>query len=586
MPLLDLYQTRFGTAIRRQGNGFNGPCPLCGGEPGKSDRFVVWPDRDDNLGETCAKNRIVGIWSCRQCGRSGDTIAYLMQVDGLDFKAALSELGIEGGRAGHRRRSAPQEPRRESAFTPRQWDEPSPAWQTYAQKLLDEATDRMASEPRALAWLAGRGISAEAVATYRIGYLPAEGAKYPGRWRSRSALGLAPRTGDDGRVRDKIFIPRGIVIPSFGPDGCTLLNLRIRRHSADLATRADGKPQPKYMELEGSCKAPLLLRSTAPAALAAYFVTEAELDAMLIHHATGGVVGAVAVRTNRGKPDVLAHAHLTEAVRVCVALDYDAELDADGREVLPADAPGTLGLDFWERIYPQYRRWPTPEGKDPGDAFRLGVDIRAWVASGLPPTVKLPASFVECRQDGGEPRSASAAGTTLPASESECPAGRGAERHLYVQVDALASGLLSGGEGAAPENPEPQSLEGREQQTRTSGDEAPTEGITPNTIHGLPCLSDDDRAALMAALPAYVNPEGLHEDVARAWLLWRGVPATFHRLGNGGFSWTFDHAWVAAQPERFNAFWRFQNASPRLWQWLSEHADTEITSRNLLHILG
>ncbi|MEI3478429.1 MAG: hypothetical protein V8Q84_04165 [Bilophila sp.] len=49
--MLENYQHRFGSAVRVQGNGFNGPCPLCGGEPGKSDRFVIWPDsRERDLG--------------------------------------------------------------------------------------------------------------------------------------------------------------------------------------------------------------------------------------------------------------------------------------------------------------------------------------------------------------------------------------------------------------------------------------------------------------------------------------------------------------------------------------------------------
>ncbi len=81
MQLLDLYQSRFGSVVKRQGKGWNGPCPLCGGEPGKSDRFMVWPDRAESLGEVCATHNITGIWSCRQCGASGDTIAYLMKID-------------------------------------------------------------------------------------------------------------------------------------------------------------------------------------------------------------------------------------------------------------------------------------------------------------------------------------------------------------------------------------------------------------------------------------------------------------------------------------------------------------------------
>ena len=34
MTLLDYYKSRFGEAVKRQGGAWNGPCPLCGGEPG------------------------------------------------------------------------------------------------------------------------------------------------------------------------------------------------------------------------------------------------------------------------------------------------------------------------------------------------------------------------------------------------------------------------------------------------------------------------------------------------------------------------------------------------------------------------
>lgn len=112
MTLLDYYKSRFGEAVKRQGGAWNGPCPLCGGEPGKSDRFMIWPDRAENLGEVCAQNGLKGIWLCRQCGASGDTIAYLTKVEGMGFKAALAELGIEGRRPSFRRRRAPTEPRR------------------------------------------------------------------------------------------------------------------------------------------------------------------------------------------------------------------------------------------------------------------------------------------------------------------------------------------------------------------------------------------------------------------------------------------------------------------------------------------
>lgn len=545
--ILTLYQSRFGSAVKRQGNGWNGPCPLCGGEPGKSDRFMVWPDRAESLGEVCATHNITGIWSCRQCGASGDTIAYLMKIDGLDFKAALAELGIEGERPSHRRRRAPAEPRRADAdrWTPREWPEPSEQWSAYAARLLAEAEANIQNQPAALNWLAARGLGEEAVRAYHIGYLPAESARYPGRYRARSALGLEPKTGEDGKVRTKLFIPRGIVIPTFASDG-RVLNLRIRRHREDLEERS-----PKYLELEGSCKAPLFLRSSLPGPLAAYFVTEAELDAMLIHHVTGGVVGALAVRTNRGKPDVSADGRLREAVRVCIALDYDG--------------PGADGVEFWEKTYPAALRWPTPEGKDPGDACKLGVDIREWVSAALPPSLSLPDK---------EPHRGMVSQHEIN-RQDVCQNG---------QLDTSAAGQSKVGEGAAPKTASPE--KGKEpapMRTRETGDAA---GIAWATAED---FTPDELCRLRAALPADMPLDFLPLDVARAYLLWRGIPATFvkFRDENGdstGFSWERDYTWCRKNSERFETFWSFQNASPVLWRWMSDHPALKITSQNLLHI--
>ena len=548
MQLIDLYQSRFGSAVKRQGGAWNGPCPLCGGEPGKSDRFMVWPERAENLGKTCAAHHITGIWSCRRCGVSGDTIAYLMQVEGMDFKAALAELGIEGGRTSHHRRRAPLEPRRADAapaWTPREWPEPSETWSVYAARLLAEAEERIGKEPAALRWLAARGLAEEAVRRYRLGYLPAESTRYPGRYRARTALGLPPRVDADGREHSKIFIPRGIVIPTFAPDG-RVGNLRIRRHKEDLQPLSGGKLPPKYMELEGSCKAPLLLPSSRPGPLAVYFATEAELDAMLIHCATGGVVGALAVRTNRGKPDALAHARLRDAMRVCVALDYDD--------------PGADGVDFWERTYPSSLRWPTPEGKDPGDAYRLGVDIRAWVAASLPASIALPMESTPCTACG--------------------------------QTDTLLPGSLDVGGGAKLETAPPEEGSGpaglfRPMRTR---EEEGTASSAPEGT-GETTFTSDELSRLRSALPPSLPLAAVPVDVARAWLLWRGIPATFikFRDANGdsvGFSWERDVKWCRKHAARFEAFWSFQDSSPVLWQWMSDHPEMEITSENLLHIWG
>ncbi len=262
-------------------------------------------------------------------------------------------------------------------------------------------------------------------------------------------------------------------------------------------------------------------------------MTEAELDAMLIHHATGGVVGAVAVRTNRGKPDASADGRLREAVRVCIALDYDE--------------PGADGVEFWEKTYPAALRWPTPEGKDPGDACKLGVDIREWVAAALPASIALP--------DNGH-------------------------------MDTSAAGQLEVGGGAAPKTASLE--EGREPTPmRTSGTEGEA-GIAWATAGD---FTPDELCRLQAALPTGIALELLPLDVARAYLLWRGIPATFIKFHDEhgdctGFSWKYDHTWRRRYPDRFEAFWCFQDASSVLWQWMSDHRAEKITSENLLHIWG
>jgi hypothetical protein len=47
------------------------------------------------------------------------------------------------------------------------------------------------------------------------------------------------------------------------------------------------------------------------------------------------------------------------------------------------DEGGMKGNLFWRSIYPQLLFWPVPEGKGPGDAIKLGLDLRRWVEAGL-----------------------------------------------------------------------------------------------------------------------------------------------------------------------------------------------------------
>ena len=542
MGLLDFYRLRFGQAVKRQGNGWNGPCPLCGGQPGKSDRFMVWPERSEGLGDACAENGISGIWSCRKCGQTGDTIAYLTKIEGLTFRDALAELGITPMPRPAYRRKAPAEPIQIQAWQPRTWEQPTPLWQEKALKLVEEAEQKIWDQDLVIAWLHGRGIDEAAIRAYRIGWLPPEKGRLPGRFRPRKSWGLEPKTGQDGKVRDKLFIPRGIVIPSFGP-GDVLLNLRIRRHREDIA-----RGGPKYLELEGSSHGPLRLRSSAPANLACWFITEAELDAMLIHHVSGGVIGAVAVRTNRGKPDSLCHPLLKAAPRICIALDYD-EAGADG-------------VDFWEQTYPQAIRWPTPEGKDPGDACRQGVNIREWIDAALPACASLPPQY-------SQPVSVVTA--SLP-SDPAAPPEPG-------QMDACPAGKKNLGEGAEPDIPEEQAS----RQSEADGNEDDFASASQGKF------SQEEWELFMAALPPDTNAAFIPLAVARIWLAWRNVPAVFVWLTDEsgqrcGFRWEINQSWKHGHEAEFERFWKLQASSEALKTWFCSHPANRIGPGNVLRL--
>ena len=346
------------------GGEYAGPCPLCGGR----DRFLVWPVQEG--GPACAKAGVPGTWYCRQCGRGGDALQYLQDVEGLGFAEACKALRLEPPA---RRSGLPTPPRapRRPAFEPRATEGPADLWRRRAAALVEKAEDALPAHPEAQAWLTARGLPPEAAARFSLGFLEGE----PGRMgliRARSAWGLEPRkkTAQDGTVTLKrtLFLPRGILIPAFDAPGAPL-RLRVRRSDGDGAQWGD-----TYMVVEGSAM-PALLAGDDPRAVV---VVEAELDALAVAFAAGDLVTACAVLTNAGRPDAAAHAVLSRALRILVALDFDEA--------------GARGWSWWRETYPQARRWPVPEGKDPGDAVKLGCDLRQWVRAGLPPALTLGAS--------------------------------------------------------------------------------------------------------------------------------------------------------------------------------------------------
>ena len=395
-PLLDLLHSR-GLHPRRvaatHGGEWAGPCPRCGG----NDRFRVWPEQVG--GPACEKAGVTGTWYCRQEQVGGDALEFLVALCGMPWAQACDELRIERTSLPGRLPAMPKAAKARS-FEPKTHALPSDQWRERAAKLADEAHALLLRSPRVLAHLAGRGLPEEAVRRYRLGWLPGENGRM-GIFRPRTAWGLQPKPAADGKpVKRTLFIPRGIIIPAYGPAGQSEppVRIRIRRPDCDAQQWGD-----KYMLVEGGCGGMPMLLGDANRAVV---VVEAELDAMLVHHVAGDLVSVLSVLTNVGKPDGRSHAVLRQAAAILVALDYDT--------------PGANGWAWWRATYPAARRWPVPAGKDPGDAAREGEDLRAWILAGLPPVLTLPAAAPASPLPESGPVGACADG--LPSS-----GGRGAE---------------------------------------------------------------------------------------------------------------------------------------------------------------
>ena len=352
--LLDLVRSH-GIELRKasssKGGEYQGPCPGCGDaghdpKTGPSDRFHVWPDQNQGQGS---------YW-CRQCGKGGDVIQFLRDFDGLSFREACARVGRD---LPDDKTMATPEQKAPATWEPILHMMPEQKWQQQAFKLGTWAMEQLLENQDQLDYLAARGINEESVVRYGIGWNPGEGGK--DLFRPREGWGLLrlmnPKTGKARRL----WLPIGMVIPYF-VDGVAV-RLRIRRPEP----REFGPP---YFLVPGSSMATMILNPDRKA----HIIVEAELDGILVAQEAGDLVGVVALGSASTKPDEQSSVFLNKSRHILNALDFDGA--------------GAKYWPWWERHYPECERWPVQKEKDPGEAFKSGVNIREWVKAGLPRGLK------------------------------------------------------------------------------------------------------------------------------------------------------------------------------------------------------
>lgn len=369
MTILDLCQNY--VQLRRSGRRHIGPCPSCGGSS-TSDKFVVYPDKDN-----C---------HCFACGLNGDAVKILRELEGLGCPDAHERLGLsctsttcpvlDKCRLGNKSGSVPRpvqslkvkEKSSIADWQPSSADTPADIWQHKAAAMVASAHQCLLDTPAELDYLARRGLPLEAVQKYRLGFVAQD------FWRSRESWGL-PTELKNGKPK-KLWIPSGILIPLFA--GKSIQRIRIRRPQGE----------PRYYWLSGSGNDTFLLGAEKKA----FVVVESDLDGLMIHHAAGDLVGVASMGNTSSKPKVGAADLLKQAKHISLAFDLDNNL------------AGGKAARWWQENYPQSSRWPVPQGKDPGEAYHAGVDIRAWVRLGLPPAFRLQAPLKPVFQLQPEPQ--------------------------------------------------------------------------------------------------------------------------------------------------------------------------------------
>ncbi len=348
--LADGYQPRRVSSAR--GGEWAGPCPFCGGEPGKSDRFSVWPEKS-------ARGKH---WWCRQCRKGGDIIQYVMETKGLSYPKACAELGIEPREKKEAPRAlapadAAQKARQsEYIWQPHEWQAPSELWQEQAARLLERCGRQLWGYDGAHVreWLYNsRRLDKENMAAARLGWCPQELHLDRARW------GLPEEIDSKTGKPISLWIPEGVVIPCF--HGGILYRLRIRRF-------VSGKKK-KYIFIPGGSPRPYYIDTGQKHVL----IVESELDAIICAQEAGHLVNVVALGSVSMRPDPELHNTLQRAHTILVALDTGDVSLAGTKEA----------WGWWAQNYPQAYRCPIVKGKDPTDAAKKGLDLSTWIRAAL-----------------------------------------------------------------------------------------------------------------------------------------------------------------------------------------------------------
>lgn len=331
------------------GQEYGGPCPFCGGEAGKSDRFRIFP----------AKNNGRGYFWCRQCNESGDNAWLYSKHHSVSLKKAREILGITDFES----YKPVNTPVKKPEFKGREVLSPKEKWTIRAGKVVEYAHEQLLDNKEQLKWLAARGINLESVKKCKLGYLDTP------YYREREVWGFPVKMKDGKKI--KFAVQAGLIIPLIKKGKVQRIRIRLKEPYQNQ----------KYIPVQGGANSEPALYSRASSG---YVVVESDLDGILIAQEVGDIITVLATGATGYRPTVSQMEGLKKAICILVCMDFDKKPEDPKK-----NRPGAEASKFWLDTFPRAERWSVPEGKDPGEAYQKGLDVRKWVLAGLPPVFKV-----------------------------------------------------------------------------------------------------------------------------------------------------------------------------------------------------
>jgi DNA primase len=354
VDMLALVSTR--TELRRAGvDSYFGICPF---HQERTGSFHVRPDEKH--------------FHCFGCQESGDPFDFVMQTEGLDFKAAMESLadrfGVTLETEAENPEAAARRERRERLHA--LLDRAT----TYYSRYLWEAREA----EKARVYLLDRGMNEETLKEFRVGYAPSAWDRILLASRRAGygdddllAVGLAQRSRNRpgsiyDRFRERIMFPavdaRGRV------HGFGARRMRDNQGGAKYLNTSDGELYHKREVLFG-----IDLARAAAAKAGRMILVEGYTDVLALHQS--GIRNAVGIMGTS-----LTEEQVGELERVVKVLELCLDADRAGQDAMLRAARVAAGRSLELRVV------GLPEGADPADLIaREGADaLRARVESSTP----------------------------------------------------------------------------------------------------------------------------------------------------------------------------------------------------------